>query len=88
MQADDTVTVEHLADELLAACIIPLGLRGLPLASPVSRRWRDAARMALASQLRWRATAHCASLPLPMPSTPWTQKRQRPCRPRQKDGMR
>jgi len=70
LEADEPVTLDHLADELLASCIAQLPLRSLPLASPVSRRWRDAARLAFAPQLRWRAVAHCTSLPLPIPSTP------------------
>ena len=33
-----------LADEVLAACINQLSLRGLPRFARVCRRWRDAAR--------------------------------------------
>ena len=38
--------------------------------SPVSRRWRQAALLAFASQLRWRAPACCLPLPLPVPAVP------------------
>ena len=55
-----------LDPELLAACLGRLELRSLPCVSRVSQRWRDAARLAFASQLRWRA-ARFVPLPLQLP---------------------
>jgi len=55
-----------LDPELLAACLGRLELQSLSCVSRVSQRWRDAARLAFASQLRWRA-ARCVPLPLPLP---------------------
>ena len=61
---------ELLALELLAACIRKLTLRSLPNISGVNHRWRDAAQIAFASQLRWRSAARCLQLPLPVPVSP------------------
>ena len=67
---DQPATLDDLADDLLAACVGQLTLRSLPCVSPVSRRWRQAALLAFASQLRWRAPACCLPLPLPVPAVP------------------
>ena len=59
-----------LVDELLALCIGRGALRSLPHVALVSRHWRDAARRAFASQLRWRRDVRCAPLPLSVPAVP------------------
>ena len=69
-EAADVVTELALANELLAACIGRLSLRSLPCVASVNHRWRDAARAAFESQLRWRAEAGRVSLPLPVPAVP------------------
>ena len=63
-------TLDSLADEILAACIGRLTLWSLPHLSTVNHRWRQAARLAFASQLRWRAAVQCCPLSLAVPAVP------------------
>ena len=56
-----------LDSELLAACLGRLTLRSFPRVARVSQRWREAAHLAFAAQLRWRAAGPPLPLPLPLP---------------------
>ena len=67
---DDVLTELNLADELLAACLGVLSLRDLPSIARVNHRWHEAAQVAFAPLLGWRAEARCLPLPLPVPNVP------------------
>jgi hypothetical protein len=71
-EPEEAVATElSLPNELLVACLSQLSLHSLPRVSRVNHRWKEAARVAFNTQLRWRGgDSRCIPLPLPVQAVP------------------